>query len=391
MKSNDKKVTDTQSQSIKFVELSKLTVIIPSFNRQEFLFRQGIYWQNSGVKLIFIDGSEKPIDEKMKHYLSGMKNTVYIHSNTPVNDRLSRVSKILNTKYSVTLNDDDFLIKSSLISAIKLLESESSIVACRGQTLHAVLSAEKNTVRYSFLYNLFKNFQVKHDELEDRLKYAFSNYNSAASFAVLRSTVWQETWGSLNEDYSSTNVGEFFQNLATYVYGKLACIEVPYIITTNENTAINTKSDNRALLFPDWWSDKNYLHEKQKFVKKLVIMISRRESIDLYQAQGIVLDAIDLFVNNQKSKSFLVQTLLPNLVTFSGFKFFKKFIYLIAGRKVYMFYRDRYIKKSINSKTTSLNQLNNLKLKRSVSISEEILVEIADIEDRILNFHKIII
>ena len=56
-----------------------------------------------------------------------------------------------------------------------------------------------------------------------------------------------------------------------------------------------------------------------------------------------------------------------------------------------MFYRDRYIKKSINSKTTSLNQLNNLKLKRSVSISEEILVEVADIEDRILNFHKIII
>ena len=269
MISNNRKVIDIQSQSIKFVELSKLTVIIPSFNRQEFLFRQAIYWQNSGVKLIFMDGSEKPIDEKMKYYLLDMKNTIYIHSNTPINERLSRVSKLINTKYSVTLNDDDFIIKSSLITAIKLLESNSSIVACRGQTLLAILSSEKNTVRYSFLYNLFKNFQAKHDGLEDRLKYALSNYNSAASFAVLRSTVWQETWGSLNDDYSSTNVGEFFQNLATYVFGKLACIEVPYIIITNENTAINTKSDNRALLFPDWWNDKNYLHEKQKFVKKL--------------------------------------------------------------------------------------------------------------------------
>ena len=391
MISNNRKVIDIQSQSIKFVELSKLTVIIPSFNRQEFLFRQAIYWQNSGVKLIFMDGSEKPIDEKMKYYLLDMKNIIYIHSNTPINERLSRVSKLINTKYSVTLNDDDFSIKSSLITAIKLLESNSSIVACRGQTLLAILSSEKNTVRYSFLYNLFKNFQVKHDGLEDRLKYALSNYNSAASFAVLRSTVWQETWGSLNDDYSSTNVGEFFQNLATYVFGKLACIEVPYIVITNENTAINTKSDNRALLFPDWWNDKNYLHEKQKFVKKLSIMVSRRESIDLYQAQGIVVDAIDLFVNNQKSKSFLVQTLLPNVVTFSGFKFFKKFIYLIAGHKVYMSYRDKYIKKSINSQTTSLDQLNNSKLKGSVSISEKILVEVAEIEESILNFHKKII
>jgi glycosyltransferase domain-containing protein len=391
VKSNNKKVNVTQSQSIKFIELSKLTIIIPSFNRQEFLLRQGIYWQNSGAKLIFIDGSDRPINEKMKKYLTDMKNVVYIHSNTSVNDRLSRVSKIINTQYSVTLNDDDFIIKSSLITAIKLLESDGSIVACRGQTLYAILSADKNTISYSFLYNLFKNFQVKHDKLEDRLKYAFSNYNGATSFSVLRSTVWQETWGSLNENYSSTNVGEFFQNLATYVFGKLACIEVPYIITTNENTAINTKSDNRALLFPDWWNDKSYLHEKQKFLEKLAIMISRRESIDLYQAQGIVIDAINLFVNSQKSKSFLAQTLLPNVVTSSSFKFFKNFLYSIAGHKFYTFQRDKYIKKSINSKTTSLNQLNNLKLKRSVSISGKILDEIADIEKSILNFHKKII
>ena len=50
MKKNQKR-TNMSNTKLKFPNLEKLTVIIPTYNRQHFLLRQTTYWANSGAKL----------------------------------------------------------------------------------------------------------------------------------------------------------------------------------------------------------------------------------------------------------------------------------------------------------------------------------------------------
>ena len=67
---------------LKFLDLKKLTVIIPTYNRQHFLLRQTMYWANSGAKLIVIDGSPKPLKSNLQKIFKKSSDIKYIHYTT---------------------------------------------------------------------------------------------------------------------------------------------------------------------------------------------------------------------------------------------------------------------------------------------------------------------
>ena len=54
--------------------LSRLTVVIPTFQRQKYLKRICLYWQNTGVKLVIVDGSEKSFEKELKETLIKYSN-----------------------------------------------------------------------------------------------------------------------------------------------------------------------------------------------------------------------------------------------------------------------------------------------------------------------------
>ena len=75
-------------------DLSDLTIIIPTYNRQNFLVRQIIYLSNYNVNLLIADGSEKKIDQKIINKLKNYKDFNYIHSNNlSYVDRIKFASK----------------------------------------------------------------------------------------------------------------------------------------------------------------------------------------------------------------------------------------------------------------------------------------------------------
>lgn len=382
--------TNMSITKLKFLSLKKLTVIIPTYNRQHFLLRQTTYWANSGAKLILIDGSPKPLKSNLQRILKKSGDIKYIHSNTSVSDRLAKAGKYITTPYAVTLNDDDFILMSGACDAIKVLDKYSDVVACRGQSIHALLSNEKTRVKFSFFYNQFKNFNVDQEKIENRIMYAFQNYNGAASFAVMRTHVWKKSWAEGYDDYySSTNISEISQNLTTYIFGKLLCLPIPYTILTNEIGSVHTSSDNRSLFFVDWWNSNQYRRQKTFFLSRLSKLILKKEVMDRDKSIELIIRAIEVYLNVQNTYSFSGDKLIGPKVTKQFIRNFKMLFKYTGTIWVYDYLKSRFIERSVTSKFTALREINKLNLKSGVHISKSRLYEIEQVEKMIIGLHPI--
>ena len=75
--------------------LTRLTVVIPSYERQEYLLRAILFWAGSPSKLIIVDGSEKPLPKQILKVVGNLANIRYIHKHGGVSQGLLWQHKIL--------------------------------------------------------------------------------------------------------------------------------------------------------------------------------------------------------------------------------------------------------------------------------------------------------
>ena len=66
--------------------LKKLTIIIPTYQRQTFMLRHMHYWSGKDVRLIYLDGSKAALDPS---FLTDIKKNIkYIHNSLSFYDRI---------------------------------------------------------------------------------------------------------------------------------------------------------------------------------------------------------------------------------------------------------------------------------------------------------------
>jgi len=216
--------------------LAQLTIVIPCYERQDFLIRQFAYWRDTSVMIIVVDGSAQPLSTLLCATLSKLENVTYIHSTVSMMERLQLASNLIKTRYAVLLGDDEFLLPSGLHSAIGKLENDAELVACIGQSLAFFPSEEGQRCTYGPGYPHHQYF-VNHDTAQNRMNAAMSDYRAASCYAVLRTPVWRKSWGQM-QNWSSPYVGEIQQGLTTYIWGKLATVDEVYWMRSNENRPI---------------------------------------------------------------------------------------------------------------------------------------------------------
>ena len=69
-----------------FSELSKLTLVMATYSRQEHVKRNMAYWSNTGVILLVLDASPKPIENEILKTFDD--NIIYVHDTSDYNERL---------------------------------------------------------------------------------------------------------------------------------------------------------------------------------------------------------------------------------------------------------------------------------------------------------------
>ena len=281
-------------------DLSLLTIVIPSYCRQDFIIRQCAYWHGCGASVVIMDGSPKRLSNNLQQVLAGLGDITYQHSATGIVDRLKHAAALIKTPYAVMCGDDEFLLRSGLCSAIRLLEKNPDLVACIGQSLRYYLSNDGSKTNYGNGYDTY-GYEVRHDNVQDRLNASVKNYNAATCYAVTRSPVWCKSWGNLQR-CSSSFVIELEHAFTTYIWGKLASVDDVYWMRSDENPAAMTIDYDRLPL-EEWWMSNKFEAEKVNFVTKLGDELISAQNVDRTYAETLVTSAFEIFLREQKYPS----------------------------------------------------------------------------------------
>lgn len=280
--------------------LKNVTLVIPSYKRQDYLLRNIAYWYPTGVNLILLDGSPNSFSPIILNSISLNSRITYIHSNTSFEDRLNQAVSYVSTPYVASLSDDEFFLKSSLFRLISKLESSPHLSGIIGQSLSFNYNPSLKKVEYSMGYPHW-GYQAEHPNIRDRLKYAFNNYNATTAYGIFKKDTWVNGWGRSNI-YSCVYTTEIYQAIATYICGGYLATNDFFWLRSDENHPIETTSWDRKLRFHEWWKSPLYRTERDQFTSSLSRLIETKLGLNKESSEEIIFEAIDEYLHFCKKR-----------------------------------------------------------------------------------------
>jgi len=264
--------------------LARLTVVIPTISRPEFVKRQILFWSHFDAEVRILDGAATPID--LSHFVSIPSNIQYLHEPRRFNERLSNAWKHVNTEFACLLPDDEFFLPSGLTASLKKLDENPDITGCVGKVLMFFVDQGRFLTYQDYEY--WRDFA--HDSLtaEHRVKEVLPPNNAhKVQFAVLRANVWREIFISSYADYYSTGyLYERMLNLHSAVLGRTVVLNELMWMRSMENPPLTNAAvprDNGGML--GWADNPNNRDEILHYVEKVEKIIASDESINVTEAR----------------------------------------------------------------------------------------------------------
>ena len=281
-------------------DLSQLTIVIPTYSRQEYIFRQASFWRSTGVNLIVVDGSQNPLPSKLREFLNGLGFIQYIHSLLDIDERLNIAGRLISTRYSVMCGDDEFLLPSGLLAAINKLDHHPNFSGIIGQSIRFFLSDGGYKCIYGEGYSTQK-YEVMETLPKDRLLFALRKYEAATCYAVMRTAAWKKSWGSVRK-WTSPDIIELQHAIKFYILGNLSYVDDVYWMRSCENAPISTEGHRRNLSGLDWWRSKECQQERNEFVLNLSRDLREFQCMTDAQSQEIINEVLEIYFQSQDNK-----------------------------------------------------------------------------------------
>ena len=168
-----------------------LSIIIPTYNRPEQLFRTLRFLQARPIRLpIFVaDGSDENFARQSRECAKLGDNISYVHSPARSGEGAwpnyrRRISEVLNavvTPYVVYCADDDLLIIENAVKAAQFLETHADYIGCHGTYLHYRTVDDQLRIEAT----AYDSPSIDGNEAAGRLIQLFSRYE-AVFYAVFR-------------------------------------------------------------------------------------------------------------------------------------------------------------------------------------------------------------
>ena len=271
-------------QDLPISGLSRLTVVIPTISRPEFVKRQIVFWSQFDAQVRILDGSIVPIDVAQIGSLP--PNIQYLHQPQGFNERLSNAWKHVDTEFACLIHDDGFLMPSGLKSSVKYLDENPTDTGCVGKVLMFFVDQGKFLTYQDYQY--WKNFAADSASAESRvLEVLPPNKVHKVEFAVLRSQTWRQIFTSSYVDYYSTGyLYERMLNLHSAVLGRTVVLDELMMMRSMENPPLATGAvprDNGGML--GWADNPSNQEEISHYVKKVEKIIGCDGSIEASKAR----------------------------------------------------------------------------------------------------------
>lgn len=246
--------------------LDDLTIVIPSFGRQEFLARQIEYWTNSRARILILDGT--PSQMQIQYC---PPNVDYRHVPVDFFERMKMAAELVSTRYVALLGDDDLYLSSGLNSCINSLKENPNDVGAVGRALYFffqnghVFVSEKHPESSNFPESVLTGL--------DRLRnYYFPGKIGAIAYGVYRSAPWKEAvCATYSSRYSCGYVYDTYLRTTLTYSGNVSVCESITWMCSGENPPIQDSSSfNRKLDLINWLTEPAWFGERMAFRVSLV-------------------------------------------------------------------------------------------------------------------------
>lgn len=272
-------------------QLSRLTIVIPTYNRQRFALRNMRFWSGKHVHLFVMDGSSQTI--KLEDLVGLADNVHYIWMPVSLEERLRVAIELVDTEFVVMLPDDEFFLPSGLQCCIDELDSRKDVIVCVGRCLNFWAAKNHLTVspRYAFWPSILQ------ETSQGRMEANMSTLNSLTIYGVMRRDPWVNCVKLIAERvFSCCYVTEQLFELFSSYQGKSRVIDALMWFRSGENPPTAFKGWNRDYHFQHWYLDQRNTAEINvmfDILRKNVLLVT--PGADRTSLEGLR-KAIDIFV-----------------------------------------------------------------------------------------------
>jgi len=252
---------------IKDSSLSRLTVIIPTISRPDYVRRQIKYWLQTDAEVRILDGGRVPID--LTEFDLAHTNVKYLHMPVNFNERLAHAGSIIDTEFACLLPDDEFFLPAGLRACFDHMDINHEHIGCVGKVLYFFVEQGK-----------FLTFQGYQDWLPfaddailatDRVRQVLPPLKAhKVQFGIYRTEYWKKIFETSYSDYySSGYLYERMLNLYSAVLGRTVILDDLLWMRSMENPPISNVAVPRGDGGLVGWADNpanrlEFLHYRNK-------------------------------------------------------------------------------------------------------------------------------
>lgn len=248
--------------------LERLTIVVPTYGRPDYVRRQLEFWDGSLVKLVIADGSPSGLLVDGTDLAS---NVTYFHTDGDFHSRMLQLAEFVSTEFVAVLGDDDFFSPVGLRSCVERLDRDPVLVGCVGRS-----------IRFFFQDGrvLAEQRDPESSEFPEAVKSGLDRLNStyhpgkigALFYGVYRTKPWKEVVRTAYSMHFQTGYiyDTIIRALITY-RGPVGVEEVVTWFCSAENPPVrNAPGMDRTVGFVEWLSSESTAQEVQKCQELIV-------------------------------------------------------------------------------------------------------------------------
>ena len=246
------------------MDLSDVTLVILSHNRQHCLVKTLNFYKDTNLNLIVIDSSPYRLEKQLIP-----ENCNYQHSNLPFANRASIAADLINTDYTIIGADDEIYLPSSLVVMRDFLKKNLDYTSVGGNTIAVWKYGPE--IAASWAYNRTFKYHNDADTVFGRIWNHTGGGNSPLTsfFTCNLSRTWVAQTCLRMYARAPILATDAISILAICGAGKSKYLDLVYWVRNWNQSPKSHSGWNRQITLSDWWQKNSNSAVKLKFEKEL--------------------------------------------------------------------------------------------------------------------------
>lgn len=243
------------------VKPPRLTIVVPTFERQRFIDRQVMHWSGGEVRLVVLDGSAKPWEPAPA--LTDLRHVSYVHMpGASIESRLRYSEQCVRTPYVAMLSDDEFFLHSAVEQCIQFLDGQPLYSSCKG--LSVAFNIRDGILEMRAVYPKLRGYAIEAPNAAVRMTEHMKRYAMASLWSVQRLDVYQACVRGLGQPaFASAAASEISISLTNAILGRIAVLDTLMWLRSAENPNIWWNAGRKS--FHEWFQGTS-APERNRFI-----------------------------------------------------------------------------------------------------------------------------